>query len=365
MRIKENREKGKKLKMTLGIITAVILVIAVAVTATVLVIKDKNKYKVDESWRDAGYDLSLPVLGQDGWYMVFEDDFEGTALNQNIKFGERYNGSREIWTTSPHAIRWESNDEAKPEQACWWCPNMVEVRNGTVIIHSRYEENHTCDGNCPAEGRFTSGIETRKVVGDSNNNKGSADELLFAQAFGYFEAKVKFPDTDGLWSAFWLQSSNMRKIASEGVDGTEIDIYESAFRRNKISRMGHALLWNGYGKYGKVDDHILNLEQNLYDGEFHTFALKWTPEYYVFYIDGEPTWATMGGGVSKVKEFLRLTVEIDAGDGWGPHGQKIGQFDHSSDSEFVIDYVKVWQNEIYSQYEIEDDKFPGALDFDN
>lgn len=57
----------------------------------------------------------------------------------------------------------------------------------------------------------------------------------------------------------------------------------------------------------------------------------------------------MGGGVSKVKEFLRLTVEIDAGDGWGPHGQEIGQFDDKSESVFYIDYVKVWQNESFEK----------------
>ena len=93
------------------------------------------------------------------------------------------------------------------------------------------------------------------------------------------------------------------------MDGTEIDIFESAFRRSKTSKMGHALLWNGYGAFSKVDDSIVELEQDLYDG-YHTFALKWTPEYYVFYIDGKPTWASMGGGVSKVQDFLRLTVEL-------------------------------------------------------
>ena len=81
-----------------------------------------------------------------------------------------------------------------------------------------------------------------------------------------------------------------------------------------------------------------------------------------FYIDGEPTWASTGGGVSKVREFLRLTVEIDAGDGWGPHGQKIGQFSHKSSSEFMVDYVKVWQNENYEKYILDDDIFPGELD---
>lgn len=343
---------------------AITTVLALCMLCGCVLFAGCTKKENSNAWKEQGFDLSLPVLGQEGWFMVFEDDFEGTALNQNIKFGESYTGNTDIWTTSPHAIRWQSNNENKPDEGCWWCPNMVEVKDGNVLIHSRYETDHSCDGDCPASGRFTGGIETRKIVGDNNSNKGSSDELLFAQAFGYFEARVKFPDTDGLWSAFWLQSSNQRKVSSEGVDGTEIDVFESAFRRSKNSQMGHALLWNGYGKFAKVDDVINDLEQDLYDG-YHTFALKWTPEYYVFYIDGQPTWASMGGGVSKVQEFLRLTVEIDAGDGWGPHGMKIGQFDHESDSVFYVDYVKVWQNEGYTPYQIDDDKFPGTLDLAN
>ena len=148
------------------------------------------------------------------------------------------------------------------------------------------------------------------------------------------------------------------------MDGTEIDVFESAFRKSRQSKMGHALLWNGYGKFADSEAYIGTLQQDLYDG-YHTYALKWTPEYYVFYIDGEPTWASMGGGVSKVKEFLRLTVEIDAGDGFGPHGQKIGQFSESGDNIFMVDYVKVWQNENYEAFEIDDSKFPGALDLEN
>uniref|UniRef100_UPI00272D9C34 hypothetical protein n=1 Tax=Dubosiella newyorkensis TaxID=1862672 RepID=UPI00272D9C34 len=35
------------------------------------------------------------------------------------------------------------------------------------------------------------------------------------------------------------------------------------------------------------------------------------------------------------------------------------------DSEFLIDYIKVWQNENYEQYIIDDSKFPGGLDMKN
>lgn len=350
-----------KLNKKIMIIIAVILAVAIIAAVTVaVVIKRKND---PNRWREQGYDLSVPVLGEDGWYMVFEDDFNGTSLNEGIKFGEKYTGNKEIWTTSPHAIRWQSNDDSKPEQACWWCPEMVEVKDSKAIIHSRYEENHTCDGDCPAKGRFTGGIETRLISGDNNDNKGTSDTLLFSQAFGYFECRVKFPKSQGLWSAFWLQSSNMRQVGNKGKDGTEIDVYESAFINNETSRMGHALLWDGYGKHAKVADYIGGLSQDLYDG-FHTFALKWTPEYYVFYIDGVATWASDAGDVSRVKEFLRLTVEIDAGDGSGPHGQEIGQFSHnnSDNDDFEIDYVKVWQNENYEKYIKDDSEFKGSFD---
>lgn len=320
--------------------------------------------KDDDSWKtNEKYDLSVPVLNEDGWYLVFEDNFDGNALNENIVFGDKYTGNKEIWTTSPHAVRWQSDNDKKPEQACYWCPEMVEVKDSNVIIHSRYEDNHTCSGDCPSAARFTCGIETRRIDGDNNNNKGTADTLLFSQAFGYFECRAKIPASQGLWSAFWLQSSNMRKVGNEGRDGTEIDVFESAFINSKQSKMGHALLWDGYAKDGKVSDYIGNLEQDLYDG-YHTYALKWTPEYYVFYIDGKATWATSDGDVSRVKEFLRLTVEIDAGDGWGPHGQKIGQFSHNNEDndDFMIDYVKVWQNENYEQFIMDDDEFEGSVD---
>lgn len=317
----------------------------------------------DDSWKtNEKYDLSVPTLNSDGWYLVFEDDFSGNALNQNIKFGDKYSGNKEIWTYSPHAVRWESQDKDAPGKACYWCPNTVEIKNSNLVVHSGYESNHSCSGDCPKEGRFTGGIETRKIVGDNNNNKGTNDEMLFSQAFGYFECRAKFPKSKGLWSAFWLQSSNMRKVGNAGKDGTEIDVFESAFLNSKTSKMGHALLWDGYGKSAKSSPYITDLQQDLYDG-YHTYALKWTPEYYVFYIDGEPTWATSDGDVSRVKEFLRLTVEIDAGDGWGPHGQKIGQFDDSAPADdFMVDYVKVYQNENYEKFIQPDSDFDGTID---
>lgn len=335
-----------------------------------------------DAWKSKGFDLSLPNLegagvgkeqsNDSGWYATLLDDFDGEDINDTTILETDVDGG--VWTYSPHAIRWESQKKGKPEYSSYWCPDMVRVENGNIVIQAIQTTNHICSsGVCPKVGRFTGGIETRAIISeDESNNKGQSDKILFDQAFGYFETRVKLPNAPGLWSAFWLQSSNMRMVGNGGEDGTEIDIFESAFlqynKTNVSSFMGHALIWDGYGESSRVDDYILETShvneianKDLYDG-YHTFALKWTPEYYVFYIDGVPTYASNEGGVSKVAEFLRFTVEIDAGDEYGPHGMKIGPFDPHSRAEFMVDYVKVYQNEGFLQYEKNPSDFKGSYD---
>ena len=66
-------------------------------TGTALLVAGCSKGKQDESWKEnTAYDLSVPTLGQDGWYLVFQDDFEGDGLNQNIQFGDNYTGSFDL-----------------------------------------------------------------------------------------------------------------------------------------------------------------------------------------------------------------------------------------------------------------------------
>lgn len=293
------------------------------------------------------YNNEQKSTNSEGWYATLIDNFD-------VTYGVNSGLNPDIWATSRHDVRWASQNKSHPEYANYWCSEMVSVENGVVKVKAEYDANHTCDV-CKSygytNGRFTGGFETRAEVVKSTDggSRQYSSNILWAQAFGYYEARVKFPNVDGMWSAFWLQGNEMREIGYDGVDGTEIDVYESAFRKSndKISRMGHALLWNGYGKSGKVEDQIVKLEQNLYDGEFHTFSLLWTPHCYVFFIDGYATWATNAGGVCKVPEFLRFTNEIDAGDGFGPHGQKIGQFSHDKSATFEVDYIRVYQNANY------------------
>lgn len=240
-----------------------------------------------------------------------------------------------IWAPSPHGLR-------KYE---YWCSDMIGFSDEGIVISSAREDDHVCsEGICPKSGVFTSGIETR-----------SGSEKLFEQAFGYFEATVKVPRGSGMWSAFWLQSDNVGNVGHGGKDGAEIDVYESSFIAENRTCTGSAVHVDAYDPpFYASSGAVTDVGKDLYDGEFHTYALLWTPEMYVFYVDGEETWRTDYKDVSTVPEFLRLTVEIRDPEYavYGPYGQKIGRFENAEDgsNDFVISRVKVYANDDFAPY---------------
>lgn len=280
------------------------------------------------------FDTSMPTLAEkDGWQETMNINFADIHNLDELKAVG--------WAPSPHGRR---NYE-------FWCDDMVEFTNQGVIIHSEEKENHQCEtcnaiiqeeiakGEREAKDTyiFTSGIETRD---------------LFEQAFGYFETEVIVPRGSGMWSAFWLQSNKVGNIGHQGRDGSEIDVYESSFMMNNPTKTGAAIHYDAYNPpFYRCGGNVTDVKYNLYDGEVHKYALKWTPEEYVIYVDGVPTWATNYGGVSRTAEFLRLTVEI-RDQGYGPYGEKIGTFsnDFGDKNDFVIKSVKVYQNENYKKF---------------
>mgnify|MGYP000293769051 CR=1 FL=1 len=218
-----------------------------------------------------------------GWYLTYEDNFDGDALNSDL------------WVTSPHGLR---NTE-------YWCDNMVRVENGNCVISAAYLDDNDCpDGKCPASGDFTSGIETR----------GKQE-----QVFGYYEARVKFPKAEGLWSAMWFQSGTMGRLGNGGKDGSEIDVFESSFYHNP-TQIGHCIHWDGYSDTWHRDSGaVVDTGVDLYD-DYHVWGLLWTPTEYTFFLDGKPIACTNAGGVSQVAEYLRFTVEIRHTE-YGPTGR--------------------------------------------
>ena len=155
----------------------------------------------------------------------------------------------------------------------------------------------------------------------------------FEQCFGYFEIRAEMQSQPGFWTAFWAMPAaphDINSIENQGMDGTELDIFEK-FSLDDVVQ--HTLHWDGYGKNHKSEGHLAEVA-GVMKG-FHTFALLWTPDEYVFYVDGKETWRTRAGDVAQVPVYLKISSEKGT---WAGDINKAALPD-----EMRVDYVRAWQ----------------------
>ena len=134
-------------------------------------------------------------------------------------------------------------------------------------------------------------------------------------------------------------SNTVGNVNNSGEDGTEIDIFEGF---GWTDTLNFALHWDGYGDDHKSEGYKKTIEE-IRDG-FHTYALEWNEEEYVFFVDNTEVWSTKAGGVSKVPAYVKITGELST-ESWA-----ISEY-WSNDPElaeypdyFVVDYVRVYQD---------------------
>lgn len=128
--------------------------------------------------------------------------------------------------------KWEPRPDGK-RKGGWWSTKAISLDGeGHLVITTFMDGDKPTDGCVWTKGKFE-------------------------HSFGYYIARVKFQKEPGHWSAFWMNGTGIGKVGDGGRDGTEIDIMEKPW----------------------LDDRVQ-----------HTFALLWTPDEYVFYVDGKKTW---------------------------------------------------------------------------
>ncbi len=194
--------------------------------------------------------------------LTLDDEFDGERLNTKY------------WLPCPEQERQDIGGR--------WKNGLYEIKEGNLWLWAKIDEDGT-----PVSGAVRS-------------------YGLFEQAYGYYEARMMFPRTTGFWAAFWMICGDMVAGDGTGTNGSEIDIIETGECPRRA--VNHAVHCNGYGPECKSISEIVR-DESLYEG-WHTYALEWTPEEYIFYIDGKETWRTTGYGVCQRPGYLKLTTEF-------------------------------------------------------
>jgi beta-glucanase (GH16 family) len=171
------------------------------------------------------------------WSCAFADDFPGQALDRS-----KWSVMRTEATNFSHADECYVND-----------PSTVSVANGTLRLTARKLPSPVWCGDL-FESPYRSGM--------------LFTQFSFVQAYGRFEARVRFAPGKGLHSAWWLWPKN----AAYGSQSGEIDIAEhyGAFP-GIVSPYVHIRdggVDRGRGAYCKVAFNEIG---------FHKYAVEWLP----------------------------------------------------------------------------------------
>ena len=214
----------------------------------------------------------------------------------------------------------------------YWNKEMVSVHDGNLDITTKYLSDGI-DGS-PA-GYYTGVVETRNT---------------FEQCYGYFECRCILPASTGMWSAFWMMNEGVYNVDGSGEDGTEVDIFESMSYKDHWWKAGDAVVsgihYDGYGEGHSHDSIGYYFANDPYES-YNTYGLEWTPDEYIFYINGKETGRLSTGGVSDNPEYLILSCEVAGENGIANadrHGTgKINLPADGTEVHFLVDYVRVYQ----------------------
>jgi beta-glucanase (GH16 family) len=169
-----------------------------------------------------------------------------------------------------------------------------------------------------ADGKWRSGL----LASVDRQGKG------FAQQFGYFEMRARFPAGKGLWPAFWLIGLDRSTHTSE-VDVVEhyghmpgrytASIHVWDRREPKKSRTTH--------KFVAVPPN------SLYEG-FHTYGVKIDSEWTRFYFDRREVASVPTP--AEHRQPMYLLIDLGLGPGW--------PIDETPNPSFMyVDYVRAWR----------------------
>ena len=236
--------------------------------------------------------------------LVFEDDFSTAGAPDSTKwtFEEGYvrNGEMQYYTPGANVV-------------CSDGLLIIEARNDSAVI----------DGNvCP-------------VTSASLTTHGR-----HAWKYGYVEVRARIGSARGTWPAIWMmpETSDYGEWPRSG----EIDIMEHVgYAPENIHFAAHTERYNHMR--GVQNNRVCPAPDAV--GQFHTYALRWTPDKLTWYYDGEEKYSLRKEANADWtswpfdKEF-HLILNLAIGGGWG--GQQ-GVDTDALPRTFEIDYVRVFQ----------------------
>lgn len=198
-------------------------------------------------------------------------------------------------------------------------------------------------------------IKARKLGNDKKKGCGTGliasvnmdGEGFWVKAPFYMECRFTAQSAPGTWPAFWTITSMDR-----GIPGDELDIVEcyGGVGKGNPNHPGYSCVshfWRQTDKYGNkkkgVSAKVPIMElagKSYWSATFHTYGVKVTEEYTVYYFDGMEVMKHPTNDISYEKPHLFL-INYAIG---GISGWKIDLERYNNGSDMWVDYVRVYSS---------------------
>ncbi|WP_114327782.1 glycoside hydrolase family 16 protein [Nocardioides currus] len=200
--------------------------------------------------------------------------------------------------------------------------DAVEVADGTLQLSVLDDPDK---GTCKVKGK--------KYDYRLNGHIGSGYSFLY----GVAAARIKFQELRGQHGSFWLQGFGSKPVGKAEDTGAEIDVIEYFGDDHPDGGLTSFVYWHPTAKGKTAGGWLPDPDQfgGDWSSKYHVFSVEWTPEKYVFRIDGHVT-NTITQGVSGVPEFLILSLLSS-----DYELQHLGG-DDELPQRMDVDWVKVW-----------------------
>ena len=245
-----------------------------------------------------GFSAPLMAKPPEGWLLTFDEKFDGKQL-----------------------------DRSK------WGTTMSFIGTAGPRFHNESYLSYTLDENVVfSDGHLRLRTDRQAVTGTEPSGAFDYTQGListdgkFSFTYGYIEIRAKYPGGKGLWPCFWLMPQNQQWPP-------EFDIAEYyAGRHTMHYGLAHGTVLE------TVWDHGYDCAPNL-EGEWHTYALEWTPGHAAWFVDGIRTKSVEAEYVPAGPMFILLSNSVSSR--FGPSGVPDENTVFPSDLE--VEYVRVYQ----------------------
>jgi len=235
---------------------------------------------------------------KEGYSLVWQDEFEGDQINP------------ENWTYDLGGGGWGNHEL----QTYTDDPENARVEDGHLIIEAIKHETGT-----------------RAYTSARLKTQG---QQTFT--FGRIESRMKLPQGQGIWSAFWMLGEDFPNNGWP-VCG-EIDIMENIGRDNRIYGTLHG---PGYFGGGGVGGSYFSSDFNI--SEFHVYAVEWGPNEIRWYVDDINYNVVSSSDVPGRWVFdhpFFIIMNIAVGGDWPGSPNASTQFPQ----QMIVDYVRVYRS---------------------